>query len=42
MATHMGLDAAGLVPVIGEAADVVNAGIYAAEGDYARLFNGLP
>nr|MDP8943378.1 hypothetical protein [Actinomycetota bacterium] len=30
---HGGLDVAGLVPVFGEAADLVNAGIYLAEGD---------
>ncbi|HEV2889971.1 MAG TPA: LamG-like jellyroll fold domain-containing protein [Frankiaceae bacterium] len=32
---HTGLDVAGLVPVVGEAADVANAGIYAAEGNEA-------
>lgn len=30
-----GLDVVGMIPVIGEAADLVNAGIYAARGDYA-------
>jgi RHS repeat-associated protein len=29
-----GLDVVGMVPVVGEAADLVNAGIYAARGDY--------
>jgi hypothetical protein len=31
---HTALDIVGLVPVVGEAADVINAGWYAAEGDY--------
>lgn len=30
---HSALDVAGMVPVIGNAADVVNAGLYASEGD---------
>ena len=30
---HMGLDVVGMVPVVGEAADLANAGWYAAEGD---------
>lgn len=33
---HMALDGLGMVPVIGEAADLVNAGWYAAEGDMAN------
>lgn len=33
---HSVLDVAGLVPVFGEAADLANAGIYAAEGDYVN------
>ena len=33
-AGHLALDVAGLVPVVGEAADLANAGWYAAEGDY--------
>ena len=32
-AVHTGLDVAGMIPVVGNAADLVNAGIYAAEGD---------
>ncbi|MEU4066519.1 DUF3990 domain-containing protein [Streptomyces wedmorensis] len=32
--THATLDVVGMVPVVGEAADLVNAGIYAAEGDW--------
>lgn len=31
-----GLDIVGMVPVIGEAADLLNAGIYAARGDYVN------
>lgn len=31
---HTALDVAGMVPVIGEAADIANAGWYAIEGDY--------
>ncbi len=31
---HGALDVAGLVPVLGEAFDLINAGIYAIEGDY--------
>ncbi len=31
---HTALDVAGMVPIIGEAADLANAGWYAAEGDY--------
>ncbi len=31
---HLALDVVGLVPVVGEAADLINAGWYAAEGDY--------
>ena len=31
---HTTLDIAGLVPVIGEAFDLINAGLYAAQGDY--------
>jgi|GEM_PF-3913845 len=31
---HLGLDVAGLIPVVGEAFDLINAGIYAIEGDY--------
>jgi hypothetical protein len=30
---HMGLDVVGMIPVVGEAADLANAGWYAAEGD---------
>ena len=33
---HMALDAAGMLPVIGTAADLANAGLYAYEGDYAN------
>lgn len=33
---HTALDVAGMVPVIGEAADLANAGWYAAEGDYTN------
>ncbi len=33
---HTALDVAGMVPVIGEAADLVNAGIYAVEGDWGN------
>lgn len=33
---HIALDVAGMVPVIGEAADLVNAGLYAAEGDWTN------
>jgi uncharacterized protein YukE len=33
---HGGLDLAGMVPVIGEPADLANAGIYALEGDMAN------
>ncbi|MGC0423537.1 RHS repeat-associated core domain-containing protein [Embleya sp. AB8] len=33
---HTVLDVAGMVPVVGEAADLANAGIYAAEGDWAN------
>ncbi len=33
---HLALDAVGLVPVFGEAADVINAGWYALEGDYVN------
>jgi RHS repeat-associated protein len=33
---HAVLDVAGLVPVVGEVADLANAGWYAAEGDYAN------
>ncbi|MBP2183817.1 golvesin C-terminal-like domain-containing protein [Amycolatopsis magusensis] len=33
---HAALDVAGLVPVVGEAADLANAAWYAAEGDYAN------
>ena len=33
---HGGLDVVGLVPVLGEPADLVNAGIYAFEGDYTN------
>ncbi|MFD5324010.1 RHS repeat-associated core domain-containing protein [Streptomyces sp. NPDC127092] len=32
--THATLDVVGMVPVVGEGADLVNAGIYAAEGDW--------
>lgn len=32
--THATLDVVGMVPVVGEAADLVNAGIYAYEGDW--------
>jgi RHS repeat-associated protein len=31
---HAGLDVVGMLPVVGTAADLANAGIYAAEGDY--------
>ena len=31
---HITLDVVGLIPVVGEAADLANAAIYAAEGDY--------
>ncbi|WP_161487963.1 hypothetical protein, partial [Paenibacillus glacialis] len=34
--TQVVLDVAGLIPGIGEAADLLNAGIYAARGDYAN------
>jgi hypothetical protein len=30
-----GLDVAGLIPVVGEFADLANAGIYLVQGDYA-------
>ncbi|MGW1992380.1 RHS repeat-associated core domain-containing protein [Embleya sp. NPDC001921] len=33
---HVVLDVAGMVPVIGEAADLANAGLYAAEGDWVN------
>lgn len=33
---HTGLDLAGFLPVVGTAADLVNAGLYAAEGDYVN------
>jgi hypothetical protein len=33
---HEALDACGLVPVVGSACDVANAGIYAAEGDWGN------
>lgn len=33
---HTILDVAGMLPVIGTAADLINAGWYAAEGDYAN------
>ena len=33
---HTTLDVAGMVPVIGEVADLANAGWYAAEGDYTN------
>lgn len=33
---HAALDVVGLVPVVGEAADLANAAWYAAEGDYAN------
>jgi hypothetical protein len=33
---HTVLDVAGLIPVVGTAADLINAGWYAAEGDYAN------
>ena len=33
---HTVLDVAGMVPVVGEAADLANAGWYAAEGDFAN------
>lgn len=33
---HTVLDVAGLIPVVGSAADLINAGWYAAEGDYAN------
>ena len=33
---HELLDLVGIVPVIGEAADVINAGLYAAEGDWTN------
>lgn len=33
---HTGLDLAGFLPVVGTAADLVNAGLYAAEGDYTN------
>jgi hypothetical protein len=35
-ATHTVLDVAGLVPVIGEPADLLNAGIYEAQGDHVN------
>lgn len=35
-AGHMALDVAGMVPVVGAAADVANAGWYAAEGDWTN------
>lgn len=45
-AVHLGLDIAGFVPVIGTAADVLNAGLYALEGDYvnagASLISSVP
>ncbi|MBT7339428.1 MAG: hypothetical protein HN802_07075 [Candidatus Jacksonbacteria bacterium] len=31
-AVHMGLDVAGMVPLFGEVADGINAGLYAARG----------
>ncbi|WP_231952433.1 GH-E family nuclease [Paenibacillus sp. AD87] len=34
--TQTGLDVAGMIPVIGEVADLANAGIYAARGDYTN------
>ncbi len=33
---HTGLDLAGFLPVVGTAADLANAGLYAAEGDYVN------
>ncbi|WTW98812.1 polymorphic toxin-type HINT domain-containing protein [Streptomycetaceae bacterium NBC_01309] len=33
---HVALDVAGMVPVIGEAADLANAAVYAAEGDWTN------
>jgi hypothetical protein len=33
---HGGLDVVGLVPVLGEPADLLNAGLYAAEGDHVN------
>jgi len=33
---HAALDVAGMIPVIGEVADLANAAIYAAEGDYVN------
>jgi RHS repeat-associated protein len=33
---HGALDVAGFIPVVGAAADVLNAGVYALEGDYAN------
>jgi hypothetical protein len=33
---HLVLDVVGLVPLVGEAADLINAGWYTAEGDYAN------
>jgi hypothetical protein len=33
---HMGLDVVGMIPIVGEAADLANAAIYAAEGDYVN------
>jgi hypothetical protein len=33
---HMALDGVGMIPVVGEAADLANAGWYAAEGDMAN------
>ena len=34
--THIGLDVVGMVPIIGEGADALNAMIYAAEGDWVN------
>jgi hypothetical protein len=31
--THLGLDVAGLIPIVGNAADALNAGLYVVEGD---------
>jgi hypothetical protein len=33
---HLGLDVVGMIPIVGEVADLANAAIYAAEGDYVN------